>query len=402
VSAPSPGSGSPSGTVSFFDGSTLLGSAPVAGGVASLSLFEPRLGARSLSAVYAGDVKFLGSISPTLPLRVVTSASPVSAGIRDVGNDQGRQVRLSFRASPFDLPGSATPIVHYDVFRQIPAGAAPAAVEPSPAVSTLRGAAPRRGVPAPDVALVYGWDFVGTVSAYDDSIYSLVVPTLADSNSSGLHRTTLFVRAATSNPIVYFDSAPDSGYSVDNLPPVAPAPFMAAYAAGATNLHWGANSEPDFWYYKLYRGSSAGFTPGAGNQIASKSDTGYVDVGPAGGYYKLSAVDVNGNESGYSLVTPASTLQVDDGPLSFALERLPNPASGGPLTVTFSLPSDARATLEVVDVSGRRVFRREVGALGAGRHSIVLAGGEPLSAGVYFVRLTQGACRATGRVTVLE
>ena len=127
------------------------------------------------------------------------------------------------------------------------------------------------------------------------------MPTLADSNSSGFHKSVFFVRALTATPTTYYDSAPDSGYSVDNLPPVPPAPFTAAYTSGATRLHWGASSEPDFWYYKLYRGNSAGFATNAGSLVVSKSDTGYVDTGAAGSYYKLSAVDVNGNESNLAL-----------------------------------------------------------------------------------------------------
>ena len=108
----------------------------------------------------------------------------------------------------------------------------------------------------------------------------------------------------------YWSSAPDSGYSVDNLPPVAPAPFTGNFSAGATHLHWGENREPDLAGYRLYRGSSAGFVPGPGNLIAAKPDTGYSDAGPAGNYYRLSAVDIHGNESGFALLTPANTSDV--------------------------------------------------------------------------------------------
>ena len=106
-----------------------------------------------------------------------------------------------------------------------------------------------------------GYDLVSTASAYNDSAYILIVPTLADSNSGGIHRAVFFVRAGTGSPSVFFDSSRDSGYSVDNLPSVPPAPFVAAYAGGATHLHWGANSEVDLWYYKVHRGSTAGSRP---------------------------------------------------------------------------------------------------------------------------------------------
>lgn len=213
-----------------------------------------------------------------------------------------------------------------------------------------------------------------------------------------------FVRAATGNPSTFFDSAPDSGYSVDNLPPVPPAPFTGAYIAGATNLHWGANTESDLWYYALYRGGTADFVPGPGNLIATRSDTGYVDVGSAGSYYKLTAVDVNGNVSGYSLLTPGQTVDVGGGaPLDFALEGVrPNPAGGEKLTVRFALPIAAPARLELVDVSGRRVVAREVGSLGAGRHAVDLAAGRRLPSGLYLVRLSQGGDLRVARVVVLD
>jgi hypothetical protein len=252
--------------------------------------------------------------------------------------------------------------------------------------------------------MLVGWADVATVTATTDPEYNVVVPTLADSNATGSNPATFLVRALTGTPGVYYDSAPDSGYSVDNLPPAPPAPFTAAYASGATHLHWGASSEADLWYYRVYRGSTAGFVPGPGNLIATCSDTGYVDAGPAGSYYKLSAVDVNGNEGGYALVTPGGTTDVaPSGPVAFALEGVrPNPTHGEALSVWFALPSAAPARLELVDVSGRRVAAREVGSLGAGRHVVALSEGCSLPAGLYLLRLTQGASVRVARVAVLD
>jgi hypothetical protein len=167
-------------------------------------------------------------------------------------------------------------------------------------------------------------------------------------------------------------------------------------------LHWAENSEFDLADYRIYRGSSEAFVPGPANLIATQPDTGYADAGPAGSYYKVSAVDVHGNESGFSLLSPLLTTDVDPAAVSFRLSRLPNPALGGRLAVTFSLPGDARATLELIDVRGRVLAHREVGTLGAGSHSIALADGQSLRAGLYFVRLTQGTQVASERVTVLE
>jgi hypothetical protein len=91
-----------------------------------------------------------------------------------------------------------------------------------------------------------------------------------------------------------------------------------------------------------------------------------------------------------------------EGTVALALDRLPNPSYRGRLNVAFSLPSGERAMLEVMDVSGRRVAAREVGSLGAGRHTIDLGAEHRLPTGVYFVRLVQGSRVATARMVMIE
>ncbi|MEV5508435.1 Ig-like domain repeat protein [Streptomyces orinoci] len=57
-----PGSGTPTGTVTFLDGHTALGTTPLDGsGTAALPLQDPTAGSHALSAVYSGDAEFLGS-----------------------------------------------------------------------------------------------------------------------------------------------------------------------------------------------------------------------------------------------------------------------------------------------------------------------------------------------------
>jgi sugar lactone lactonase YvrE len=55
--------GSPSGNVSFYNGSTLLGTSPVNSGVATLAIAVLPLGASTVTAVYNGDTNFTGSTS---------------------------------------------------------------------------------------------------------------------------------------------------------------------------------------------------------------------------------------------------------------------------------------------------------------------------------------------------
>ena len=71
---------------------------------------------------------------------------------------------------------------------------------------------------------------------------------------------------------------------------------------------------------------------------------------------------------------------------------MPNPVPGR------AVPRAAAARLEMVDVTGRRVASRDVGGLGAGTHRVDLSAG----AGVYFLRLVQGADVAVRRIVVLD
>jgi hypothetical protein len=81
--------------------------------------------------------------------------------------------------------------------------------------------------------------------------------------------------------------------------------------------------------------------------------------------------------------------------------RGPNPATGE-IWVDFRLPSGSPASVELFDVMGQRVVSREVGSMGPGPHSVRLAPGRNLAAGLYLVRLRQGAETRTARLTLLR
>lgn len=92
-----------------------------------------------------------------------------------------------------------------------------------------------------------------------------------------------------------------------------------------------------------------------------------------------------------------ATLAVGDAKAAFAL-RPTNPSSG-PMTVNFSLASDAAATLEVCDIAGRRVAMSRIEAGSAGPQTARFGA---LPAGVYLVRLTQAGRHLSSRVAVIN
>ena len=88
------------------------------------------------------------------------------------------------------------------------------------------------------------------------------------------------------------------------------------------------------------------------------------------------------------------------GTAAFALERVkPNPVLDR-LMVSFTLPSGAPARLDLLDVAGRRIESRAVGALGAGTHQVDLSDARTVAPGLYVVRLAQGDRVQTTRVIV--
>jgi VCBS repeat-containing protein len=103
----------------------------------------------------------------------------------------------------------------------------------------------------------------------------------------------------------------------------------------------------------------------------------------------------------YIAGVPAAPLAVEGGaaPEPAWLGVSPNPARG-PLRLEFALTGRGPATLELLDVAGRRVMTRQVGALGPGRHRVDLS--HPLPAGVYLARLVQGGTSRVAKVVRLE
>jgi hypothetical protein len=100
--------------------------------------------------------------------------------------------------------------------------------------------------------------------------------------------------------------------------------------------------------------------------------------------------------------TQSRTAVGDAGPWRLALEGArPNPARGA-MRVWFTLPSLEPATLDVVDVAGRRVLRRNIGSLGAGSHAVTLDGTQALRPGLYFLNLIQGSRSLSSRVAVVR
>ena len=108
VSPVAPATGTPTGTVTFKDGATTLGTGTLSGGSASFSTNGLSVASHSITAVYGGDVNYNTSTSAALTQVVNKSASTV--GLASSANPSvfGQSVTLTATVSATS-PGNGTP-----------------------------------------------------------------------------------------------------------------------------------------------------------------------------------------------------------------------------------------------------------------------------------------------------
>jgi len=113
--APSTGSGTPTGTVTFYDGTTSLGTGTLASGVAS-STAALTAGSHSITASYVGDTTYSESVSPAVNV-TVSALAPTATKLTASATTAVSGSSLTFTASISETAGSATPtgmVTFYD------------------------------------------------------------------------------------------------------------------------------------------------------------------------------------------------------------------------------------------------------------------------------------------------
>jgi C1A family cysteine protease len=135
---------------------------------------------------------------------------PLLTSISDVPGDQGGEVRLTWTRSSYDDADASPEVRRYKVWRRVDED-----------TTGLLGASGGGSVPASGGAREHGeagavWELVGVVPATVYCSYELDAPTICD--GPGCLRR-FYVSAHTGRVGEHFDSAADSGYSVDNSLP---------------------------------------------------------------------------------------------------------------------------------------------------------------------------------------
>jgi hypothetical protein len=259
----------------------------------------------------------------------------------------------------------------------------------------------------------YYWEWVGNMDAHFLAHYAYSTATKNDSITGNPAMEYFFVSAHTSDPLVFWDSFPDSGYSVDNLAPCAPLALTGEQSVTPEGLDisWDPNVEIDLSHYNVYRGSSDDFVPGAGNRIDCVADTTTFDGEwrwDSGYYYKVSAVDIHGNESLFAILGPNDVTAVDTPgtPLvSYLTQNYPNPFN--PVTtIRFGLSDPVFVSLRIYDAAGRTVRELVNGKREAGVFNETWDGmdnnGRESASGVYFYKLVAGNFSETRKMVLLR
>jgi len=193
-------------------------------------------------------------------------------------------------------------------------------------------------------------------------------------------------------------------------------PTIVTDGAGGAIVAWtdSRNATDDIYAQRISTGGTVQWTA---NGVALCSATGWQELGTIVTDCGAGAIAtwVDGRSDNFDIYAQrvlangtlgGNSVDVADEPapaLAFALEPVrPNPSRGGALIVRFTLASPAAASLELLDIAGRRIVAREIGSLGAGRHALDLGQGQHLAPGLYLVCLRQGPNMRLTRVAVLR
>lgn len=342
-------------------------------------------------------------------------------GMADVPDDQGGFLRLAFGRSGFDFVEETTsPATGYQIYGRVEderllRAVASAPIPGDPSASRFPGLAQldterlrildgRFFVVGDPLAVgdfpPGTWEALSWVAALQRDQYLARVASRGDSTGGGIPWTTYCVTTHTTVPSIWYASAPDSGYSIDNIAPQIPEHLIFP-SPGL--LSWDFSPDDDFAYFSVYGSAHGTFDETAvliGNTITPEFD---VSRDPYA-YYHVTATDDADNESeAASIMSPTADVAFPiDRPVSYALHPLrPNPAPGS-VEVAFSLPEAGRVSLEVLDVGGRVLRALSNGVFPAGTHRATWDGndgqGLPAAAGLYFVRMQAGDFAASAKL----
>jgi hypothetical protein len=296
-----------------------------------------------------------GGNQSSLGLRI----APLTLTVSDVPDDQGGQLAVSWPRHDLDALAAPIPVSAYDVQRYNA-----------------------------------DWQTLATVTAAQADSYTVDVAT---SDILTLGQPAPYSRyrvvAMTANPSIFYESFPDSAYSIDNIPP--PAPVLTVEDDEAARSVFATGSRPsDYEETCFYKDQEPGFTPG--DPIQCSTSRFYDEEHLRTYYYMARNFDIHGNASEWSNeVTGQYPTDVPGAAITQVrlYSNRPNPFN--PMTtLRFDLPVAGQAQLSIYDLAGRLVRVLVEGEIPAGSHEAVWDGrdqsGRASPSGSYLARLVAG------------
>ena len=218
------------------------------------------------------------------------------------------------------------------------------------------------------------------------------------------------VSAMTDSPLDYYDSDPQTGYSVDNLQPVTPSGFQVAFAFEGNELSWNSPTDPDVDHYLIFRSTMPVFPGGeAVAQVSGVTWTDDVNGGNAYDYnYWVVAVDHAGNRSQPTDWEIAQISGVDGGDLPVKVSlfaAFPNPFNPA-TTIKFDLPTRQFVRLSIYSLDGKLIKTVIDEIRPAGSYEAVWYGrddqGRAVASGTYVYRMEAGNIRMHRSMTLIK
>jgi hypothetical protein len=150
-------------------------------------------------------------------------------------------------------------------------------------------------------------------------------------------------------------------YTYIDIAPKPPRNLTADYDSVKIHIKWNNNTEADFNHYNLFRDTTANFTADSTTFVIELSDTFYqhiITLGTNTLYYKITAIDNQGNESNPSEELAVIITSVNDYPATVSNYRLyqnyPNPFN--PSTkIGYKLKERGYVKLYVYDIKGELI-----------------------------------------------
>jgi hypothetical protein len=289
---------------------------------------------------------YLSTTPPSIP-RIIS--------VKDVPNDQGGKVLISFTRSAFDAFG----------------------------INKISGYAVEMS--KPPVNGRFDWIQLGTVTPLQYPNYTYLASTLSDSSgsSSGTHYFRITARGIGNDNTYRSNIA--FGSSIDNIAPLAPSGFNLLAAQQIINLSWKPNTERDLKEYQVYKADTNPSTDLT--FLGATTDTSFVDSTQIAAYYFVCAVDVHDNKSPFT-VDSLTLVSVEDEFIVTEFELFQNyPNPFNPSTkISWQSPVSSHQTLKVYDVLGNEVATLVNEYRPAGTYETEFSA-EGLTSGIYFYKL---------------